>query len=173
VGTATKTCQNKGCACNTTPEITDVAAILSGFGYSTKIESETKSGLVFSYIVNKAALADYEAVNETTVSLGVLAVAEHKAADTVVNADGTAAIENVVAAPVGATSAVDLIIWGSPNAWEATDEETGKAVKDIAFYFSAYVIDGQNVSYVCDSTSEKLTDMVKKTYTQIEAEMQA
>jgi len=156
--------------CSETDTETVAEAILCDFGYATRIKNEATSGLVFSYRVNKAALADYEAVNETTVSLGVLAVAEHKAADTVVNADGTAAIGNVVAAPVGATSAVDLIIWGSPNAWEATDEETGKAVKDIAFYFSAYVIEGQNVSYVCANTSEKLTDMVKKTYTQIEAE---
>ena len=168
VGTKTECCSNEGCPLKADARVSEIPAIFNGFMYATREESDSRCGMVMTYGVNIEALENYQDNTGKLVSYGVLAVAKANASDNILNADGTSSAQSIVSANVTGTPSVDLIIWGSKNAWET--EMDGVAVKDIPFYIVGYASYNGAVSYFCGETSSgKLSDLTSKSYSEIKA----
>ena len=168
VGTKTECCSNEGCPLKAQANVSEIPAIFDGFMYATREESDSRCGMVMTYGVNIEALENYQDNTGKLVSYGVLAVAKANASDNILNADGTSSAQSIVSANVTGTPSVDLIIWGSKNAWET--EMDGVAVKDIPFYIVGYASYNGAVSYFCGETSSgKLSDLTSKSYSEIKA----
>ena len=150
-GTKTQTCQNPGCAHNTTPNVTSVDPIVSSFkGFSTK---EVGDGLTFGYTLNLEAIKEYEAVNSTTLEFGfVVAVQALLGENAPLDKDGNAASNNVIKASI---TSEDHTYTGADfrltsTSWDGTANINGveTALKDIKFYMAGYILDGASVVYI-------------------------
>ena len=150
-GTKTQTCQNAGCAHNTTPNVTSVDPIISSFkGFSTK---EIGNGLTFGYTLNLEAIKEYEAVNSTTLEFGfVVAVQAFLGDNAPLDKDGNAASNNVIKASI---TSEDHTYTGADfrltsTSWDGTANINGveTALKDIKFYMAGYILDGASVVYI-------------------------
>ena len=146
--------QIKCARCTVNDENTVASPIFDGFGYSTREESESRCGMVMSYVVNMDALKEYEGVTDTALSYGVLAVAKPNVSGNPLNADGSTEHESISTTSVTGTKAVDLIIWGSRAAWNAALTD-GTVVKALEFYLTGYVIVNNELTYFCGAESSK------------------
>ena len=153
-------CKQIECSrCDSVDETQSVAPIFEGFGYSTREEDGTRYGMVMSYIVNTSALNEYETVNNVAVSYGVLAIAKANVSGNPLANDGSTELESITTTSVTGTKAVDLIIWGSANAWNGTLAD-GTAIKDLEFYVTGYVTVNGQLSYFCGAdSSATLTEL--------------
>ena len=161
-------CKQIECSrCNSLDETQSVDPIFEGFGYSTREEDGAKYGMVMSYIVNTSALNDYEAVNNVAIGYGVLAIAKSIVSGNPLANDGSTELESITTTAVTGTKAVDLIIWGSADAWNGTLSD-GTAIKDLEFYVTGYVTVNGQLSYFCGANSSAtLTDLDTISYNRI------
>ena len=160
-GTKTQTCQNAGCAHNTTPNVTSVDPIISSFkGFSTK---EIGNGLTFGYTLNLEAIEEYEAVSGKTLEFGfVVAVQAFLGDNAPLDKDGNAASNNVIKASI---TSEDHTYTGADfrltsTSWDGTANINGveTALKDIKFYMAGYIIDGASVIYINDGATGNSAD---------------
>ena len=160
-GTKTQTCQNPGCAHNTTPNVTSVDPIVSSFkGFSTK---EVGNGLTFGYTLNLEAIKEYEAVNSTTLEFGfVVAVPAFLGDNAPLDKDGNAASNNVIKASIASDkytyTGADFRLTSA--SWDGAANINGveTALKDIKFYMAGYIIDGTSVIYINDGATGNSAD---------------
>lgn len=161
-GVKTQTCQNDGCAHKTTPNVVEVAPIISSFkGFSTK---EKGNGLTFGYTLNLEAIEEYEAVNDKTLEFGfVVAVQAFLGENAPLNEKGEAASDKVIKASITSEeytyTGADFKLTGN---WEGTASVNGEeiAVKDIMFYMAGYILDGTSVIYINDGATSDKADAV-------------
>lgn len=135
------------CSCGETNEVA-VEAIFTFSGYSIKDDG---SAMCAGYTVNRELLAVYEEVNNTTVKFGVVNAGYNNLVNAdgkPVNADGTAAevsMGKVAIKAVEETAFTLFAIKMSSANWEP--------IADVKVIICAYIIEGENVSYICNDTT--------------------
>ncbi len=132
---------NMGCPTCDDYMIEETLPIFKFLGYSV---SRSGKSICVSYVVEKEALNEYEIVNETTLSYGiVLAVSDSQHP---ISSDGAIANGiNAQAKSLYGTSYPRFDIKMSASNWES--------IADTPLIMCAYLIDGDNVSYICSETN--------------------
>ena len=96
-----------------------------------------------------------------------MAIAKQGVNGNPLNADGTPSVESIIATDVTGTPSVDLIIWGSKNAWE-TELEDGTLVADIDFYILGYAVENGALDYFYgEASSSDITALEALSYNDI------
>ena len=155
VGTLTSTCANAGCnyCAEKTPDVAELDPIFKNLMYSKR--EGTEFGIVMTYEIDNDALAVYKSGASTTVSFGVVAIAEHKynSEKDLVKADGTTEQTNIILADISDKGAktVELVIKGTGDQWNAH--------KATPFYILGYYIDGNTVNYFQSTSKTAVTDL--------------
>jgi hypothetical protein len=157
-GTKTMTCQNEGCAHKTAPVVSSVNPIITEFkGFSV---SEKGDGITFGYTFDKAAIAEFEAVNNCKVELGFVVAVKAFAGNDAYTSDKAvkAAVTNDEIAYTGA----DFILRGT---WDKMvdldgDKTAETDVKNVEFYMAGYLATNNTVSYLNASDNFTSPDVV-------------
>ena len=156
-GTKTMTCKNEGCAHKTAPVVSSVNPIITEFkGFSV---SEKGDGITFGYTFDKAAIAEFEAVNGK-VELGFVVAVKAFAGNDAYTSDK--AIKAAVTDEKAQYTGADFILRGTWDKMVDLDgdgtEETN--VKNVEFYMAGYILVNGAVTYLNYGASGATADTV-------------
>ena len=168
-GTKSQLCSNENCKYNKEPLESDVNGIISEFkGISTKIDGD---GLTFGFSIDYDALDEYVKVNGDVEIGFVVAVKNFLDVNMPLDESGNPNNEKVVKASllkwtqndegnksVTRYTTADFKIVG---AWDKYVDFDGDgaletSVKDVEFYMSGYIIDGNTVKYINYNSSSDI-----------------
>jgi hypothetical protein len=136
------------CSCGAKEE-TVAEALVEFYGWSAK---ENGTAMCAEYVFNFEAIAEYEAANETTFTVGVVAAAT----DNLVNADSKPINADGTVAAVTAGKIYNSVVsreYANVSVKIVAGDWTAYADKDTIL--CAYVIDGDVVSYICDEVQSE------------------
>ena len=168
-GTKVHSCSRDNC--ESTSESVASAIISNYTGYSTPIDT-SKAGIAFRYVIDRAALEEYNSVNEA-LKFGVVGVVEAFANgnkpltnDCQINSEIAA---NVIFADVSEsnTKVVDFVILGDAHQWESTQQINGVQtnLKELGIIMAGYVYDGTSVHYI--QSKGTMTELEAVSYSQV------
>lgn len=148
------------CECGKTDEA-EVAPLFTFSGYSIKDDG---TAMCVGYTVNRELLAIYEEINNTTIKFGVVNAGYNNLVNAdgkPVNADGTAA--EVSKGKVAIKAVEDTVF----TTFEIKMVSSNwSAIADVDIILCAYIIEGDEVSYICSKT-ETTDSAVAVTYNQV------
>ena len=171
-GVKNQICSNDGCMYSENPFVSKVDALIYGFkGISTKINGD---GLTFGYSVNYDALDEYVASTGNYAEIGfVVAVKELLNGKMPLDEGGNKASSNVIKVPfvtwtqndnssVTKYVSADFKLVGN---WDIVvdlngDEIPETDVKDVEFYMSGYIVDGNTVKYINYNETSDSPDII-------------